>query len=225
VSKNLLCLHHHHLHQLLIFFFLLLFCLFLLPPPSLLSSTNAALAVNVFFFFILCGEGGEPWKEWGGAVDLLGTHAAALSHHSSYFLSRDFLFLIGVGVTHYCPPREISIPNCLDHPIHFCPGCCRRRFPSDQSWVLGLGFWLSSAGGGQEEAEEEEEEGWVGRAVVRSVMNGSQAQQERGWCVCWKTRFVRVGFSEKSLYPFVIYCRSCCKKKKKKKFAARRKWH
>jgi hypothetical protein len=61
-----------------------------------------------------CGVG------WGGVIDLLGTHAAALSHHSSYFLSRDFVFLIGVGVTHFCPPREISIPNCLDHPIHFC---------------------------------------------------------------------------------------------------------
>jgi hypothetical protein len=82
---------------------------------------------------------------------------------------------------------------------------------------------LSSTGGGQEE-EEEEEEGWVGRAVVRSVMNGSQAQQERGWCVCWKTHFVRVGFSEKSLYPFVIYYRSCCKTKKGKIIAARRKW-
>ncbi len=96
-------------------------------------------------------------------------------------------------------------------------------FRSELGWVLGLGFWLSSAGGGQ--GEEEEEDGWVGRAVVRSVMNGSQAQQERGWCVCWKTYFVGVGFSEKSLYPFVIYCRSCCKKKKKKKIAARRNWH
>ncbi len=89
---------------------------------------------------------------------------------------------------------------------------------------VGLGFRVGvlAAGGGQ---GEEEEEGWVGRTVVRSVMNGSQAQQERGWCVCWKTYFVGVGFSEKSLYRFVIYCRSCCKKKKKKKIAARRNWH
>jgi len=127
--------------------YLLLVRLFLLPPPSLLSSTNAALAVSFFFPFNLVRRGGGALERvgWGGAVDPLGTHAAALSHHSSYFLSRDFLFLIGVGVTHFCPPREISIPNCLDHPIHFCPGCCRRRFPSDQSWVLGLGFWLSNA--------------------------------------------------------------------------------
>ncbi len=75
----------------------------------------------VFFPFDLVRRGGGALERvgWGGPVDLLGTHAAALSHHSSYFLSRDFLFLIGVGVTHFCPPREISIPNCLDHPIHF----------------------------------------------------------------------------------------------------------
>ncbi len=57
-------------------------------------------------------------------MDLLSTHAAALSHRSSYFLNRDFLFLIGVGVTHFFPPREISIPNCLDHPIHFAQVEC-----------------------------------------------------------------------------------------------------
>ncbi len=85
-------------------------------------------------------------------------------------------------------------------------------FRSELGWVLGLGFWLSSAGGGQEE-----EEGWVGRAVVRSVMNGSQAQQERGWCVCWKTHFVGVGFSEKSLYPLLFTVGAAARKRIRKK--------